>query len=531
MLQSAGYDFRAESRRLSFDDVTLRGVTLNRATARVALTSPIERPELEKAREALRETSFTTTLDSKSPVIELGWPTAGPYVACPAGVYMDLYLGVAQKLIDEHHPRLWKVADALMRNRLLFRREINTDDYMLLAGDLEHVAGPTEFASLMDSLAAERWPQAGGYRAFLSNSGTESAEAGLKVAWIVKYKKFLGRHGMETFRRVMADLGIAEVAYFRGAADGPVYASYPFMLVACEGSFHGRTLGSLHATRSKAVHQYAYPKSGAFLHIPYNAPAGALAEKIDPRPIQEILAAPGGIRGVLAQGRIPADLFAGFLAEPLQGEGGYVPGEARFFRECESVCRRHDALLMIDEVQTFGRSGTLFLCEQFGVTPDVIWLAKAAVNGVTLARSEFERYLHNGWHSNTFGGGKIFDLSFGYAVVDTVAHERSPLFAGLTLLDNCRVKGEYLSARLDEIAQRHPKTVVAHEGRGMLHGVSVRRRDALLAEGWRRGLKMLGCGRPGEVSRIRLLFLADTLARELDDFARVFEETVAAIEK
>ncbi|MFQ5845976.1 MAG: aminotransferase class III-fold pyridoxal phosphate-dependent enzyme, partial [Planctomycetota bacterium] len=82
-------------------------------------------------------------------------------------------------------------------------------------------------------------------------------------------------------------------------------------------------------------------------------------------------------------------------------------------------------------MQTFGRSGTLFLTEQLGVVPDVICLAKGAVVGATLGRASFAPLLHSGWHSNTFGGGKIFDVNFAYAVVDTVAHERSPVFDGL----------------------------------------------------------------------------------------------------
>ncbi|MGH7163510.1 MAG: aminotransferase class III-fold pyridoxal phosphate-dependent enzyme, partial [Planctomycetota bacterium] len=350
-----------------------------------------------------------------------------------------------------------------------------------------------------------------------------------KLAWMVKYKKFLARHGVETFRRLMRDLDVPEVEYFRGQGEAPVYATYPFVIVACEGAFHGRTLGALQATRSKAAHQYAYPKSGNFRHLPYNS-GDSLAPRIDPRPIGEILAAPGGARAVLEAGRVPADLFAGFVAEPLQGEGGYVPGDAAFFQACERTCRRHDAMFIVDEVQTFGRSGTLFLAEQLGVAPDALCVAKCAVVGATLARAEYERYLHTGWHSNTFGGGKIFDLSFGHAVVDTVARGRDPAFGGLTYLENCRVKGEYLAEKLDEIAARHPRTVLGHEGRGMLHGVTVRRREAVIAEGWKRGLKMLGCGMPGDPARIRLVFLADSLAREIDEFARVFEETIAAVE-
>jgi len=528
MATTTAYDFPAETARLRFPDVRARGATLNRGTARVHLTAPLERPEHDAARAAYRQASFTTTHDAKSPVLDVGWPVAGPYVACPSGVYMDLYLGVAQKILDENHPRLWQVADALVKHRLLFRREINTDDYLLLSLDLEHVAGPTEVARTLDALAAKRWTGAGGYRAFLSNSGTEANEAALKLAWVVKYKKFLEKHGAETFRRVMAQLEVPEVAYFAGKGPEPVYMTYPFVVVACEGAFHGRTLGSLHGTRSKAAHHYGYPKSTNFRHIPYNSGEG-LAKRIDPRPIEEILGAPGGVRAILERGHVPADLFAGFVAEPMQGEGGYVPGDPTFFRACEATCRRFDALLIVDEVQTFGRTGSLFLCERFGITPDVLCLAKAAVVGATLARAGLERYLHTGWHSNTFGGGKLFDLSFSNAVLDILENERSPAFGGLSYYENCAVKGDYLSGKLDDIATRHPDLLVGHEGRGMLHRVDVRHRDRVIAEGWRRGLKMLGCGMAGDVSRIRLVFLADTLAREIDDFARVFEETLAAI--
>ena len=168
--------------------------------------------------------------------------------------------------------------------------------------------------------------------------------------------------------------------------------------------------------------------------------------------------------------------------------------------------------------------------EQLGVTPDAVVLAKGAVVGATLGRADLTRYLHTGWHSNTFGGGKIFDVNFAHAVVDVVANERNPVFDGLSYPENCAVKGEYLRAALDRIAERLPGMLTGHEGRGLMHGVTVRRREAVLQEGWRRGLKLIGCGPGGELARVRLLFLADTLAREIDDFARVFEETLAAVE-
>ena len=148
MSTATGYDFKAEAERLHFPDVTLRGMTLNRASARVDLTGPMERPEMEEIRKSHVAAVFPNTLDPHSPVLELGWPVAGPYVGCPSGVYMDLYLGVAQKLIDENHPALHRVAGALERHGLLFRREINTDDYLRVADGLEGVTGPAEPAPI-----------------------------------------------------------------------------------------------------------------------------------------------------------------------------------------------------------------------------------------------------------------------------------------------------------------------------------------------------------------------------------------------
>ena len=530
MSTATGYDFKAETERLHFPDITLRGMTLNRGSARVELTGPMERPEMEEIRKSHAAAVFPNTLDPHSPVLELGWPVAGPYVGCPSGVYMDLYLGVAQKLIDENHPALHRVAGALERHGLLFRREINTDDYLRVADGLEGVTGPAELAALLNGLAASRWPGAGGYKTFFSNSGAEAVEAALKLCWVVKYKKFVELHGMDVLRRVQKELGATEVGYFSNDAHAPVFSDYPFVVVAMEGSFHGRTLGALHGTRSKGAHHLGYPKSGGVQHIAFNAAAEDVAAKIDPRPIAEVLDAPGGVRAVLQQGRIPADLFAGILSEPFQGEGGYIPAARAFFAACEEVCRKHDALLVSDEVQTFGRTGTLFMTEQLGVTPDAVVLAKGAVVGATLGRADLTRYLHNGWHSNTFGGGKIFDVNFAHAVVDVVANERNPVFDGLSYAENCAVKGEYLQAALDRIAERRPGMLTGHEGRGLMHGVNVRRREEVLQEGWRRGLKLIGCGPGGEHARVRLLFLADTLAREIDDFARVFEETLAAVE-
>src|SRR5204863_5791303 len=217
------------------------------------------------------------------------------------------------------------------------------------------------------------------------------------------YKRFLAKFGTETFARVQKELGATRVPVLErdpSLKDHPVWSDYPFQLVACEGAFHGRTLGSLSLTRSKRAHQLAYSKPQNVHHVPYNATGDPVHALVDFRGIEEILAIPGELARTLREKRrIPKDLFAGFFAEPFQGEGGYVPGDAGFFRAARRVCDETGALLVSDEVQSIARTGRLFAIEHLGVRPDVIATAKSMVLGITLAGAELEQHLHVGWHS------------------------------------------------------------------------------------------------------------------------------------
>src|SRR5262249_13427578 len=149
---------------------------------------------------------FSTTLDPMSPVVELGWPTSGPFVMGPQGVYFDTYLGVGQKILDEHHPRLQAMVRALVENDLLLRREIATDDFLAARPGCP-VKTPADLASLWNGAMQARWREPEGWRAFFSASGTEAVEAAIKLAYEVAYKRFVARYGMPTFRRVQQALG------------------------------------------------------------------------------------------------------------------------------------------------------------------------------------------------------------------------------------------------------------------------------------------------------------------------------------
>src|SRR5262245_37171194 len=97
------YDHEGEARRVDWPEVVVGDRRIHRGRATVSITGPVETPLTEAERRAVQERLFSTTLAPDSPVVELGWPVHGPFVAAPFGVYFDAYLGVAQKILDDHH--------------------------------------------------------------------------------------------------------------------------------------------------------------------------------------------------------------------------------------------------------------------------------------------------------------------------------------------------------------------------------------------------------------------------------------------
>jgi 4-aminobutyrate aminotransferase-like enzyme len=528
-----GYDIEAERARYRLiPDVVVRGQRLNRGTATVEISGPMESPRAAAVRARHAEVIFPNTLAPDSPVVELGWPLSGSFVRCAAGVYLDLYLAVAQKILDPAHPRIREGVQPILDFGLLTQREINTDDFLVSAEGCDGVRTPQELAALAGSAAARSFPGTGAWKCFLSNSGTEAVEAGVKLAWQARHKRFLEKHGFPALERVAKDLGIGRMPEMDRdrSREEPLLADYPFFMVGCWGAFHGRTLGALQFTVSKKAQRAGYPMTRWVRRVPFNGSPADLASLLDPRPIGEILDSPGGVRAVVEAGRIPRDLFAGFLVEPFQGEGGYLPANPEWLRGIEKVVHDNGGLLCVDEVQSFGRTGTLFFAEQLGVKPDVVATAKGMVVGLTIARAELSPLLHGGWHSNTWGGGKIFDVQWAWAVLDTLTTYRDPVLAGLPYTENCRVKGKYLAEGLHRLMERHPSLVTGFDARGLLAGISVRRRADIVRVGWRRGAKLLGCGVSGEVSRLRVLFLADAIAREIDEALRVLDAVLSEVE-
>lgn len=530
-----GYDLQAEKARYRFPDLRYGGKSLNRGTATVDIDGDMNPPAHQATRDEHDEWLLTTTHPEGAPVLELGYPTAGSYVACGAGVYMDLVLGCAQKILDEHHPRFAAAIDAMAQYGLLFRREIAADEYLVAADGVTGLRTPQDLARLHAATAQRAFPSAEGYRVFLSNSGAEAVEAALKICYRVAYDRFVASHGLATLARVMEQLGIERLPALDRPSDPddpPLWREYPFAVVGAVGAFHGRTLGALAATCSKKVHRLGYPTGRWTRHVTYNGDVEQLVGLLDRRPIATLLEAEGGIARVVAEGRLPVDLVAGLVVEGLQGEGGYVPGDPTWLAAVAGVCREHDILLVADEVQTFGRTGRIYAFEHFGVSPDVIAMAKSAVVGVTVARRELAGHLSTGWHANTWGGGKIFDTNLAHATLEALVDHRDPVLDGRTYCENASIKGLLLRSLLERLAEKHPAVLVGIDGMGLVNAITVHRRRELIALAWRRGLKLLGCGAPADdgTARIRILFLADALTKEIEDFVQTLDGVIQELE-
>ena len=259
--------------------------------------------------------------------------------------YLDFGGGIAVVALGHRHPTVTAAAHAQL-DRLWHASNLYWTEPMLrLAGLLSERLG-------------------GGAQAFFCNSGAEANEAALKVA-----RKATGRA----------------------------------RVVALEGGFHGRTLGSLSITGQPAKWEGFGPL----------VPGVSFATPNDVESLERAVA-PGGE-------------LAAIVVEPILGEGGVVPLEEAFVRAAGEIAREVGALLWVDEVQTgLGRTGTFFASERLGLEPDLVTLAKGLGNGLPigalLVRDEVARAIGPGDHGSTFGGNPVAAAA-ACAVVEAIDDE------------------------------------------------------------------------------------------------------------
>ena len=328
------------------------------------------------------------------------------------------------------------------------------------AGQLIHMSctdfyyeGMLQLAEKLASIA----PGKSAKRVYFGNSGTEAIEAAMKLArYHTKRDKF----------------------------------------IAFYGCFHGRTMGSLSLTASKAVQRKHFGGlvAGVF-HTPYpNTYRGAYGV----RPEHAASDALAQIENELFKKLVDPEEVAAIFIEPIQGEGGYVPAPAEFLQGLERLCRKHGILLVADEVQSgMGRTGKWWAVDHAGVEPDMICVAKGIASGMPLgaviAKAEVMDW-KPGAHASTFGGNPVA-VAASLATIGVLEREA---------IANAARIGELIFRQTADWRERH-KSVGDIRGKGLMIGIEFVRdqktkerapelRNRVIQEAFHKGLLVLGAG-------------------------------------
>ncbi|WP_296879125.1 acetylornithine transaminase [uncultured Methanobrevibacter sp.] len=287
-------------------------------------------------------------------------------------------------------------------------------------------------------------------RIFYSNSGAEANEGAIKLA--VKYT------------------GKSEV-------------------ISTVESFHGRTVMTLAATGHEHYHEpfkSILPKG--FINVPYN----------DIEAIKDAI----------------TDNTAAIIVEPIQGEGGVNVPDMDYLKQIEEICHEKDIVFIVDEVQTgFGRCGTLFAHELFGVKPDIMTMAKGIGGGVPmggiLATEKVAGAFVPGDHGTTFGGGPLV-CAAANAVLDEIVNEN--------LLDNVNEVGDHFIAELKKLDKDVIKEV---RGKGLMVGVELTEPGAEYVDKLREAGFLINCTAGNVLRFVPPLIITKA---DIDEFVKALDE-------
>ena len=217
-----------------------------------------------------------------------------------------------------------------------------------------------------------------------------------------------------------------------------------YEIITFKNAFHGRTMATISASSQEKMHKGFYPLLEGFKYVEFDDLEGARAA-IGPN-------------------------TAGFLVEPVQGEGGIRPASQQFMQGLRDLADEHDLLLALDEVQCgMARSGTLYAYEQYGIIPDVMATAKGLGGGfpigACLATEKAARGMVVGTHGSTYGGNPLA-MAAGEAVLDAVANEE--------FLTEVRAKSDRLRSRLEQFIGNYPELFELVRGTGLMLGVKMK---------------------------------------------------------
>lgn len=388
--------------------------------------------------------------------------------------FLDFAAGIAVVSTGHSHPQVVKAIQQ------------QAEKFIHISSDFYHSKW-VELGEKLNQIAPFNDPAV----SFMTNSGSESIEAAIKLA-----------------------------RYHTGRSE----------FIGFLGGFHGRTMGAVSFTASKASYRKGFfPMMNGVVHAPF------------PDPYRPILRSRLGedygetvVRYIEEEilGRIlPADNCAGVLVEPIQGEGGYIVPPPGFFPALRKLCDRYGILLIVDEVQAgVGRTGKWWSIENFGVEPDIVASAKGIASGVPLGAMIARKSVMTwprGSHGNTYGGNPL-SCAAALATLDLIEKH---------YLKNAAEVGQYTLDALSEIQVRHP-SMGDVRGIGLMVGVEFvkdrqlktaaeKLRDEVVERAFERGLLLLGCGK----STVRISPPLSTTQAEMDEGLEIFEEAVTLAEK
>jgi 4-aminobutyrate aminotransferase len=388
--------------------------------------------------------------------------------------FLDFAAGIAVNSTGHSHP---KVVQAIQEQAAKF---------IHISSDFYHPKW-VELGEYLSRIAPFNEPSL----SFMTNSGTESVEAAIKLA-----RFYTGRSNIIGFL----------------------------------GGFHGRTLGAVSLTASKpAYHKGFYPLMNGVVHVPFPDPYHPLLLGREGESYGETVVR--YIEEEVLYKIVPADEVSAILVEPIQGEGGYIVPANGFFPALRKLCDKYGILLIADEVQAgVGRTGKWWSIQHFGAEPDIICVAKGIASGMPLgamiARKRIVTW-PRGAHGNTFGGNPI-SCAASLATLELIEKE---------YLKNAADVGVYTLDALCEIQTRHP-SIGDVRGIGLMIGIEFvkdrrthegddKLRDRIVDLAFERGLLTLGCGK----SVMRVSPPLCITRREIDLGLEILEDSITTAEK
>jgi 4-aminobutyrate aminotransferase len=359
-------------------------------------------------------------------------------------VFLDCNAGVAVCSTGHCHP---EIVEAITKQTQKLIHMCGTDYYYKQMPDL---------AKKLDEIC----PIEGPTRTHFANSGAEAVETALKVAMHhTKRQKF--------------------ISFF--------------------GSFHGRTLGALSLTSSKAAQRRGFMRQALdVIHVPYPNKFRHFANNLPTDEATITKDCLAWIEERIFKTTTPPDEVAAIVVEAVQGEGGYVPAPKAFLQAIRRICDEHGIVMIVDEVQSgMGRTGKMFAIEHSDVKADVICSAKGIGSGLPIGVCVAKASIMNwgkGAHASTFGGNPV--------CIEAALKTIELLEGGL--IENAVVVGDYLQNGLRKLQEKY-SVIGDVRGLGLMIGVefvtdrdtltpNAELRDKIEMECFNRGLIILGCG-------------------------------------